>query len=560
MNLITQEKIIDLPGGVKHDYFQLLKRINRYKFNEYLNSGGDPRRTIKMHNVDSDVFLSISRGRRDLVATNLDSDTKDFTPVGVGEVNEYQNFLLRVKFRDWAANNGLAITLNDIATNLADYGTVVIKRVGDKLEVVDLETLYIEDVGVEHLIDTAVANIVPVKRHEVLKKGWDNEEKILGMVNEETGEVDMVDQWSYNEEGTEYIHQIYVHEGDSEDVEKIVAFEKVIPVDKKTGRPKEFPYYDFHINAYEGRFLRQGTIELLFEPQEMYNELVNRNRENQRIASLILFRTAEEETYGNLLSGVESGEIINTSDLQQIAVDNRAFNEFIATAQYIENYADRLLGTFGVIAGETPPSGTTFRGQAASINRARQRFDFNKQYVWESFGQLIKKEILPNEIKKWNKGGIVNTFYTDQDISFYDKMIIDAKRAEFLMKAEEAGRAVTNQELLELDQKTQQEIDTKGRKLNISADQFNMEFGFRITPTNESVDKSQRNDSMFNAIQLVLSNPAITDIPLFRQMLEENNISPFRLTPEQVEVLKQTQIGPVPQAKEGDKLSELINQ
>ena len=48
------------------------------------------------------------------------------------------------------------------------------------------------------------------------------------------------------------------------------------------------------------------------------NELINRNRENQRIASLMLFRTGEEETFGNVLNGVENGTIINQKQYKNL--------------------------------------------------------------------------------------------------------------------------------------------------------------------------------------------------------------------------------------------------
>ena len=96
--------------------------------------------------------------------------------------------------------------------------------------------------------------------------------------------------------------------------------------------------------------------------------------------------------------------------------------------------------------------------------------------------------------------------------------------------------------------------------LKIPAKAFNFEYGFKITPTNESVDKAQRNDAMFNAIQMVLANPTVTDIPLFRQLLEENNIAPFRLTPDQTKQIQEGAAGQLPQQKQPDKLSSLINE
>ena len=80
-----------------------------------------------------------------------------------------------------------------------------------------------------------------------------------------------------------------------------------------------------------------------------------------------------------------------------------------------------------------------------------------------------------------------------------------------------------------------------------------------MMPTDETVDKSAQNDAYNNALNYYITNPAITDIPLFRQYCENNGISAWKLTPKQKEELMSVinqgrQATGMPEIKQPDKL------
>ena len=64
---------------------------------------------------------------------------------------------------------------------------------------------------------------------------------------------------------------------------------------------------------------------------------------------------------------------------------------------------------------------------------------------------------------------------------------------------------------------------------------------------------------MFNALTMTSQNPALTNIPLFRQYCENNGISWWRLSPkEQAQIMQQAQ-GQMPQPPKQDNLMAQVN-
>jgi hypothetical protein len=108
------------------------------------------------------------------------------------------------------------------------------------------------------------------------------------------------------------------------------------------------------------------------------------------------------------------------------------------------------------------------------------------------------------------------------------------------------------------------EVDTQlpkiGRKIEIPKGFFNFKYGIRFNITGESFDKQQQNDAYFNALQMVQGNPAITNIPLFKQYCENNGISWWKLTPkQQAELVQGQQAGQMPRQPRQDALMSQVN-
>lgn len=458
-------------------------------------------------------------------------------PYGEGDVSIFAAYCLRIKFRRWLDENHFAITLNDLSEGIATYGSVVWKKCVEdgetKVEEVDLRNLYFDPtvkyIKMADVVEMHYMTDTEIKEYDGV---WDNVDKAIEVARKTTSNgsdatrdtLTAKEVWEYwgnvemEDDSYQYKHYIGVGQGD----QAVILLEEDVDDD-------EFPYYDFHVGRYRGTWLRTGVVARLFKLQERANTVVNENAQATSIASLLLLRTNDPNTTGNVLQGALNGQIINSQDLQQIGIDNRAFTTLLNELASIERQADLLCMTPEVIMGEASPSGTPFRSLAVTTNSAKSSFRYIKERIGETIGYILKDKILPKLIRKWNKGEIIEIFEDSSDAEMYDKWLKDV----MLLDQLKAGAVYSPQ----LEQMIQDEIDQNvkyvGRRIETGKDLFDFDFKIKFNITGESVDKAQQNDAYFNAITMVMQNPAILDIPLMRQYLENNGISWWKLTPKQ---------------------------
>lgn len=530
-----------LNTGKTFDYNYTLKRINCYINNQFLER-------------DSGIFWNISSPRIVHFSKNIDLDTKDLQPYADGEVSYVQTWILKMKFYRWLEDNHFAIVLNERSNGLSTYGSwvwKVVKKDGKKnVESCDLTKLYF-DRSAEYLRKVNVAEEHLLNRKELTdKKGiWDNVEELLKK-KPENGKWKIFEWWGWDEEGN--YKQVFYSDSLGE--------KYLYSMDKKE---QDNPYYDFHVGEYCGRWLRIGVVERLFSLQERINQLVNQNASYTEISSLLLLRTANPETQGNVLQDVDNGEIINSDDLQQIGISNLAFDGFINELREIENKADQLCLTPQIISGEQMPSNTPFRSIAVLSNAAKSAFTIIRENIGESTGYLLKEVIFPDVVKEWQKGEILEIGRDEADIQYFIKETKKLyKWNEFINRVLD-GEVITLDEMTEFDQALENQLRDKTPKLEIPPNFFNFKFHIRTQITSDSVDRQQRNDALSNTLNMVQANPAVTEIPYFKQYCEENGINYWRLTPQQKQEIMQNMpnvpqgIKPIGQTQ--DKLSASVD-
>jgi hypothetical protein len=324
-------------------------------------------------------------------------------------------------------------------------------------------------------------------------------------------------------------------------------------------KEKDCPYYDYHIGDYRGRWLREGVVERLFTLQERINQLVNQNASYTEISSLLLLRTANPELQGNVLQDLENGEIINSDDLQQIGINNIAFNGFISELREIEQKADQLCMTPAIISGEAMPSGTPFRSVAVLSNAAKSAFTLIREDIGESTGYLLKETIFPDVVKEWNKGELFEISRDESDVQYFSKQIRKMMKWDTFVEDLLSGKVTTLEELNSLDELLAEGMSESMPKIKIPPNYFDFKFHIKTQITSESVDKAQRNSALESALQWVQANPAIVEVPYFKQYCEENGINYWRLTPEQKEQIQAQQTQAPSMNPEQDKLSAMVD-
>ena len=534
LDMIQQDKEGQVP--FLYNQRELVRRINHYINDRYLQRDNEA------------IFWNIATPRVVHFSKLLQFDTKDFMPIGEGQFNYFQAWALRIKAREWFKDEQFYQTLNDIAQSIATYGGSVwkVSKVKGKkiIEESELGNLYF-DQAVKDIEDANIVEKHYLSKNELHeKKGvWENIDTLLEKAEETNNEI-----WEYtgfveDEDG----EQVYKHIiGQGYDHDYIELWSEDI-------KKKDCPYQNFRLGRYNGRFLGIGVVERLFKLQERTNELVNQNAETTKIASLLLFKSANMDMTGNVLEQALNGQIVGDESFQQVGIQNTGLNQFIQELQLISQQADRLCMTPDIIQGEKTPSGTTFRGMAVTNAAAENAFTIFRQNLGEKISYILMTYIFPDVIKKWNKESIVEIAQDDEDVELYYDILANREVKEKMLR----GETIDVNSLEEAKNLIAENTKKIKRNLEVGKNFFDFKFGFRLMPTTETGDKAVMNDAMFNALQMIGANPALLDTPLFRQYLENNGIPYWKLTPKQKEALEQAaqpQGGKLPEQKKPDAL------
>ncbi len=550
---------VSLTQGISYSQYNTIQRINKYLANRFWNCP-DP----------DALFWSLGNQRIPLYAKSIDMDTKDFKVVGVGKTNWFQAWILNVRFKKWARESRLALTLDEVSTGIASYGSMVWKKIdndGVKIEATNLRNLYF-DPTVKNIIESPVVELHYMTETEIRTRWGDKVEEVMEKAKKarddqdnkaetEDTKYEIWERWGEREikEKMKYMHDIGVGSGD---LEVELSSDEISINDK--GEPKDFPYYDFHGERVEGRWMGLGIIERLFPLQEQINTLVNQNAEANNIASLLLFRTADPNTTGNILQAAQSGQIINSEDMQQMGVDNRFIGTFLNQLQVIEEKADRLCYINESVSGETPPSGVPFRSLAVSTRAALSTFKYLKTSIGEKMGWILQEQIYPSVVKGFNREDMTEIAEEEEDVRIYDERLTDSAVATLMAERAKKGMVVFEEEIATLRERIRKDVERNRRIEEHGKKFFDFEWGIVMNPTGESVDKNVQNTAIDGALEMMLAAPAVVNTPLFKQKLANNGIPPFRLTIEEQAELSQSKTGaPIPEAPV-DKLSQLANE
>jgi len=522
---------------VLYNQRETLRRINFYLNDKYLERD------------DNAIFWNISATRIPHFAKLISPDTKDFMPYGKGQLNYWQAWALRKKVKDWFDTNSFYQTLNDTSLDLAIYGSAVWKKYKERgeteMEPVRLDNLYF-DQSVECIDEADIVENHNLTLNELWEKDgvWDNVQDVIKQGND----TDRFEVWEYyglyqeqQDDKPQYKHVIGYGFGS----EFIQLWDETITRD-------ECPYYDFHVGPYKGRWMRCGVVERLFKLQERANQLVNQNAQTTEIASLLLLKSGNPDITGNVIEQAQNGQIIGDETLQQIGITNTGLQQFLSEMQLIENQADKLCMTPQIVQGEASPSNTTFRGIAVVNAGAVNAFRNDRQNLFEKIADILLKDIFPGLVKGWKKEELIEMAEDEEDVEAYDKAVKQYMAKEAMLN----GTLVTPDVINQIGTTVDENIGKVGRRIEPGPDFWDFKWGFKMMPTDESVDKTAMNDAYFNALQMTLSNPAITQIPGFKQYCEDNGITPWKLTPAQQQQLMQGQQGgqQMPEPKQPDKL------
>lgn len=513
------DNYVSIVPGYSFNQNETLKTIHLYLNSKYEDSS--------QYLGRDKLFYNVVQSPCEVAMRMLNIDTKNIRLLPLNPKSYFSTYLLEKELKQWLKKNKLGKVLNQLAEEAPRYGSVVLQKTKDGAEVIDLRRLIL-DPTVENITKSRfVTTIHYMTPSELRATGWDNVEEAIerfGDINaqepfqDQQGNTGIMTSTPYikvhkrygevprwwidsskpgTKHGDELVKSIFIVAG--------AESESMSAEGKPTGDSglvlfksrwyKEWPFKDFHYTKVKGRWLGLGVVEMLFDVQVRINEIKNQKRISMEISAMHLFQTPDKQIVRNLLTDLESGDmILSANGITPIANEERNLPAFDSEEASYLGQADRLSFAYEAIRGQEPNSNTTLGQTQIQTANATSVYAFKKENLSLFLQDFFNDLVMPNLMKDLTPEHIMRFTGSVQELEKLDKAASEIYANDFIMDKILNGEAVYTEDLEALKQKA---VDTY-RKLGESRflkikDAFydDAEFEFDFLVTNEQEDPSQ---------------------------------------------------------------------
>jgi hypothetical protein len=556
---------VDIVEGYSFNQYDTIKRIHLY-MNDQFESAGDDK-----------IFHNIVKYRREAIARFLDIDSKDIRLLPTNPKSYYSTLFLEQELKHWLKKNKFGKLLNDMATELATFGSCVLRKTKDGAEIVDLRRLFI-DPSVKDIKDSRFITLkhflTPSQLKDKIKDGWNAEaiDRIIEAVKEKQSE----GATSYEDDGLQSggvstpLIEVYERFGelteeeaeecdiksDKEFVRSHVIIAEPSLMQQAIGQDNkpyledkseilyakewkgDYPFRDAHYSKTAGRWLGIGVIEDLFNAQERVNEIENQKRVSMELSSLHLFQTADNTIIQNVMTDLMNGDVvISKSGINPIANEERNLSAFRDEYDSWNVLADRVSFANDLITGNAIPSSTPATNAVIQNTNATSVFLFKRQnfslFLQEFFNELV----LPQCLKDLSGEHILRFVGDPAQLEVIDEVEINDA---IINKILEVGRPLQAEEIEATKFVAKEQLSRTGneRFLKIKDNLYDdLEFEFDIIITNEQENIQITQQNTFSLLQsLITSQASGVDMladPLFKTMFldyaQKSGLNPAKL-------------------------------
>lgn len=540
---------IDIVDGLSFSQYDTLRRIEFYTNSRYLNGNTDDRGRLK-------PFYNIINFRINVATRATDFDTKDFDVYTDNPKHYIKSMMFSKEMRAWMKRVNFAKTLNEFGVTRAKYGGVLIKRVKRNgelhIEIPQWKNLITDTVDIKKGVKAERHYMTPVQLETKLDV-WDNLREEWDLV-EKTFKKTYGKTWSSadrvcvleveGEFSNEYIGE--TGEGYSLQQHFVLLDEEDAPVaclhsEKKTTS-------DYRYLAWQerpGAALGIGVGEDGFEAQMAVNDSILKEQDIMEIAARTTFWTDSETIENNILSDVETGDILKVKRGETMQVLNTtpsSLPQLDNSRQKWDEQYSRTTSTFEAITGETMPSGTPFRAIAIQNQESTAMFAYRMEEAGIFWREVFKDWIIPHLKSKLTKEHILASDYSIEELMMIDEAFSTEAANRKVIERAIAGK-VTNKEeyeqLLEAEKLLLKQNKTK-RFIAIPKDYFkDLEAELDINITGEQLNKSVKFENINNLIMTIsntfnpqtgtftaLEDPTISGLLMEAVELMDLNFSP----------------------------------
>lgn len=554
---------IEVVPGYNFNQYETVKRIHLYTNSRYYDQS--------LFSGREKIFFNISNYRKQAVSTYLNIDTKDIRIYPMNPKSDWSTFFLEKELKLWMKQNHVPKKLNELAEEAATYGSVVLKKTKKGAEIVDLRRLFL-DPTVRRIKDSRFITIkhymTPTELRKKVKDGWDSA-AIESIIAKKKGQKSFAPQ-SYENYGvknpivsTPYI-EVYERYGELDSAEfkkkgdplrslAIVAEPFLMGRDANSGATwdegnvlfksewaKDYPFNDFHYQQTRGRWLSVGVVEELFPAQERFNEMSNQKRIAMEISAMHLFQTADATVVDNILTDLQSGDLIKTKNqgaIEPIVNEERNMQAFIEEEKSYMELADKISFINDLISGGQLPSSTPATNAAIQNTNSKSLLKFKRENFSIFIREFIDEFVLPQVIKEITPEHILRFTGEYQDLQKLDdghtNVITNEAVFNYVL---ETGNVPTQDQYNVLKQKTMMDMKKKGTNrfvYNPSDYYGDTDFEFDVILDEEQEPIAQLAQNTFQLLTSIAQNPALLTQPVTKALIydwaQKVGINPVKL-------------------------------
>lgn len=582
---------ISIVPGYPFNTYYTIKRIHLYLNSKYLADGGvyaSPNTSTGSYepNADDRIFFNVVIPPCEVAMRMLNIDTKNIRLWPMNPKSQFSTYLLEKELKVWLKGNKFAKVLNQLAEEAPRYGSVVLEKTVDGADVVDLRRLIldptVQNIGDSRFV-TTITYMTPTQLREA--KGWDAkavEDAIARYQTYNTQEpyedqyvnVNLMRSTPYikvykrygevpaewlnsnlkgTKEGAKMVRALFIvagpdwmaknAEGNSTQDMGCILF--------SSKWQKKWPFKDFHYMKTRGRWLGIGIVEMLFDVQERVNEMKNQKRVAMQISSLHLFQTKDKSIVRNVLTDLQSGDLIlagKDGGIEPISTEERNLPAFKDEEESYSAQADKLSFAYEAIRGDTSDASQSTLGQTQiAVAQGTSVFAFKKENLSLFIQDFFNDLVMPQLMKDLTPEHVMRFTGSAQELQKLDQAAAEIHANDYVKSEILSGRFPKKEDFEAAKQQALSAYQKLGENRFIKMkDSFydDAEFEFDFLVTNEQADPSKMAANIQSvlgemaSLQPMLSDPRVK--LLFAKLYEQLGISPaeFELADQQAQQMQ----------------------
>jgi len=564
---------LEIINGLNFSMSEMIRTIEFYSSSKYLLGQVDELGKEK-------PFYNIGNAICDVEDAAVDLDTKDLQ-VTADEPKDFdKSFLLGKELQNWMKEMNFGQTLNELKQTRTRYGGVIAKKCleeydGKKeleIQVPEWKNIVCDPLDIEKGVIIEKHYMSPSELSRKMDVWQDVEEAIKLASKTRKAQKYGVDLKATSkrvpvfevrgEFPIEYYKEAKQEKADDNDKNKYSYQFYIIAGEENTKQvllycedDTERVYKYLPRKKKSGRSLGIGVWEEAEQAQVWTNDAVQKQQRAMEYTAKVIGQSASRKLKGrNILTDMDNGIILEHDDGKPITTLQLSPT---GGMQQFENYVtlwytqlEKASSAYAAQRGETPPSGTPYRLQAAILQQSFSVFDDLKEELGIFVSEIFYDWILPYLSKRLNRKHILAYEFSADELKAIDKSY------SLHVANQQAIQKILNDQIVTLEEyeayqkfalENVQQSKTH-RFMDIPKDYYkDLELKLTFSVTGEQRNKAATLESLSNILLMVAKNPTMLQDPVLSQVfvriveLSGAGLSPITLMAAIQEQAKQMQ-------------------